>query len=42
MDLQMTTDNKQAIKLFSKINLKNCKNIDGLYLVEMYKKRNCL
>ena len=26
-------------KLFSKINLKNCKTIDGLYLVEMYKKQ---
>ena len=38
MDLQMTTDNKQAIKWFSKITLKNCKNIDGLYLIEMYKK----
>ncbi len=38
MDLHMTTDNDNAIKWFSKINMKDCKTIDGLYLIEMYKK----
>ena len=37
MSLHMTTDNANAIKWFSKINLKDCKEIDGLYLIEMYK-----
>jgi hypothetical protein len=38
MDMHMTTDAQNAIKWFSKINLKDCKTIDGLYLIEMYKK----
>jgi hypothetical protein len=38
MDLHMTTDNDNAIKWFSKVNMKDCKTIDGLYLIEMYKK----
>ena len=38
MDLHMTTDNDNAIKWFSKISMKDCKTIDGLYLIEMYKK----
>ena len=38
MDLHMTTNNDNAIKWFSRINMKDCKTIDGLYLIEMYKK----
>jgi hypothetical protein len=38
MDLHMTTDNDNAIKWFSEVNMKDCKTIDGLYLIEMYKK----
>ena len=38
MDLHMTTDNDNAIKWFSKINMKDCKTIDGLYLIGMCKK----
>jgi hypothetical protein len=38
MDLHMTTNHDNAIKWFSKISLKDCKTIDGLYLIEMYKK----
>ena len=42
MDLHMTTNHDNAIKWFSKINLKDCKTIDGLYLIEMYEKRNSI
>jgi len=38
IDLHLTTDHDNAIKWFSKINLKDCKSYDGLYLIEMYKK----
>ena len=37
MSLHMTVNNDNAIKWFSKINLKDCKEIEGLYLIEMYK-----
>jgi len=37
MNLHITTSHKNAIKWFSKPNLKNCQMIDGLYLIEMYK-----
>ena len=38
MDLHITTDHDNAVKWFSKINLKDCKYFDGLYLIEMFKK----
>jgi hypothetical protein len=33
----MTTNNENAIKWFSIINLKDCKTIGGLYSIEMLK-----
>ena len=40
VDLRLATDNKKAFKLFSSIYFKECsyKNLDGLHLIEMYKK----
>ena len=38
MDLHLTTDHKNAVKWFSKLHFKDSKNIDGLHLIEMYKK----
>jgi hypothetical protein len=38
VDIHLTTDEKNAIKWFSKINFKNSKCIDGLRLIETYKK----
>ena len=38
MDLHLTTDDKNAIKWFSKINFKNAKHVEGLHLIEMHKK----
>ena len=37
MSLHLTTDNDNAIKWFSKANLKDCKYYNGLYMIEMYK-----
>ena len=37
MQLHLTTDNDNAIKWFSKVNLKDCKYNHGLYMIEMYK-----
>ena len=40
MDLHMTTYNDNAIKWFSKINLKDCRTIDGFYIyLECTKKK---
>ena len=39
MGLHMTTNHENAITWFSKINLKDCKTIDGLYLIEMNLKK---
>ena len=38
MDLHLTTNHENAVKWFSKINLKNVQSYDGLYLIETYKK----
>lgn len=38
MDLYITTSEDKAMKWFSKINFKDSKSYDGLYLIEMYKK----
>ena len=38
MKLHMTTDNKNAIKWYSKLNFKNSTYFDGLHLIEMYNK----
>ena len=38
MQLHITTDDNNAIKWFSKVNLKDCKYNHGLYMIEMYKK----
>ena len=35
--LHATTSNDNAVKWFSKINLKGCREFDGLYLIEMFK-----
>ena len=37
MNLHLTTCDDNAVKWFSKFNYKNCNEIDGLYLIEMYK-----
>ena len=37
MSLHLTTDNDNAIKWFSKANLKDCKYYNGLYMIELYK-----
>jgi hypothetical protein len=37
MQLHLTTDHDNAVKWFSKPTLKNAKECDGLYLIEMYK-----
>ena len=37
MSLHLTTDNDNAIKWFSKVNLKDCKYHHGLYMIEMFK-----
>ena len=37
MDLHLTTSDDNAVKWFSKYNFKNCKEHDGLYLIEMFK-----
>ena len=37
MSLHLTTDNDNAIKWFSKANLKYCKYYNSLYMIEMYK-----
>ena len=37
MQLHLTTTNDNAIKWFSKVNLKDCKYHHGLYTIEMYK-----
>ena len=37
MQLHLTTNNDNAIKWFSKVNLKDCKYNHGLYMIEMYK-----
>ncbi len=38
IDLHLTTDHNNAIKWFSKNNMKDCKSFDGLYLIEMFRK----
>ena len=38
MDLHLTTNDDNAVKWFTKINMKGCNMINGLYLIEMYKK----
>jgi hypothetical protein len=37
MDLHMTTNHENAIKWFSKMNLKDCTYFDALYLIDMLK-----
>jgi hypothetical protein len=37
MDLHLTSCDKNAVKWFSKSNLKRCTNTFGLYMIEMYK-----
>jgi hypothetical protein len=37
MELHITTDDKNAIKWFSKNTYKNCNEIFGLYMIEMFK-----
>jgi hypothetical protein len=37
INIHATTSNKNAIKWFSKVNMKGCKEFNGLYLIEMYK-----
>ena len=37
IDLKLTTDNKYAIKYFSKLNFKDSKYIKGLHLIEMFR-----
>jgi hypothetical protein len=37
MELHLTTDNANAIKWFSRPNLKGCRVVNGLYMIEMYK-----
>jgi len=38
IDLKLTTDDKYAIKYFSKLHFKDSRFIDGLYLIEMFKR----
>ena len=38
MDLKLSTDDDNSKKLFTKNNFKDCRNINGLNLIEMYKK----
>ena len=38
VSIHATTSDKNAVKWFSKVNLKNAKYFSGLYLIEMYKK----
>ena len=38
VNIHATTSDKNAVKWFSKVNLKNAKYFSGLYLIEMYKK----
>ena len=42
VNIHATTSDKNAIKWFSKVNLKNAKYFSGLYLIEMYNKENIL
>ena len=37
MQLHLTTNNDNALKWFSKVNLMDCKYNHGLYTIEMYK-----
>jgi hypothetical protein len=37
MDMHITINDDNATKWFSKPNLKNCKEVFGLYLIEMFK-----
>jgi len=37
VNIHATTSDKNAIKYFSKVNMKNAKYFSGLYLIEMYK-----
>ena len=37
VSLHLTTEEKNAVKWFSKINFKTSKNFDNLHLIEMYK-----
>jgi hypothetical protein len=37
MNMHITTDNDNAVKWFSKPTLKTCKEIYGLYMIEMFK-----
>ena len=37
MDLHLTGCDQNAVKWFSKSNLKRCTNTLGLYMIEMYK-----
>ncbi len=38
IDLRLTTDYKVAVKYFSKLHFKDCKVINGPYLIEMFKR----
>ena len=38
MQLHLTTSEYNAVKWFSQINLKDAKLINGLYMIETYKK----
>ena len=37
INIHATTSDENAVKWFSKINMKDCKEFNGLYLIEMYK-----
>ena len=37
VDIRLTTDENQAVKLFSKLNFKDSRYIQGLHLIEMHK-----
>jgi hypothetical protein len=37
MELHITSNNDNAVKWFSKPTLKGCKEISGLYMIEMFK-----
>ncbi len=38
VDIKLTADHNTAIKYFSKLEFKEAKNINGLYLIESYRK----
>ena len=38
IDLKLTTDDKYAIQYFSKVHCKDSRFIDGLYVIEMFKR----